>query len=70
MVGKTIRSIIFYVLLIIFTVFMFGMILFLPKHGQIIYNCTLAEISPDFPPEAREGCRKLRAEAYKRDATR
>lgn len=30
-----------------------------------VYNCSLAEISPDFPPEVRNECRKLRSEAYK-----
>ncbi len=30
-----------------------------------VYNCSLAEISPDFPPEVKNECRKLRSEAYK-----
>jgi len=34
----------------------------LPKHGEVVYNCSIAEISPDFPPEVREQCRKLNAE--------
>jgi hypothetical protein len=29
------------------------------------YDCTIAEISPDFPPEVRDECRKMRSEAYK-----
>jgi hypothetical protein len=29
------------------------------------YDCTISEISPDFPPQVREECRKLRSEAYK-----
>jgi hypothetical protein len=32
----------------------------LPRKGEVVYNCSLAEISPDFPIEVREGCRKLR----------
>jgi hypothetical protein len=28
------------------------------------YNCDLAEISPDFPPKAREECRDLRREQW------
>lgn len=32
------------------------------KNTQRVYNCQLAEISPDFPIEAREGCRKLRTD--------
>jgi len=27
---------------------------------EVRYDCQLAEFSPDFPIEAREGCRKLR----------
>jgi hypothetical protein len=30
-----------------------------------LYDCSIAEISPDFPPEVRNECRKLRSEAYK-----
>ena len=30
------------------------------NHG-IMYDCRLAEISPDFPPEVRNECRKLRS---------
>jgi hypothetical protein len=32
----------------------------LPRKTEVVYNCSLSEISPDFPIEAREGCRKLR----------
>jgi hypothetical protein len=35
----------------------------LPKKGDVIvYNCSISEISPDFPVEVKEQCRKLRAE--------
>ena len=30
------------------------------SHG-IMYDCRLAEISPDFPPEVRNECRRLRS---------
>jgi hypothetical protein len=30
------------------------------SHG-VMYDCRLAEISPDFPPEVRNECRKLRS---------
>jgi hypothetical protein len=30
------------------------------SHG-IMYDCRMAEISPDFPPEVRNECRKLRS---------
>jgi hypothetical protein len=32
----------------------------LPRKSEVVYNCSLAEISPDFPIEIKEGCRKLR----------
>ena len=28
------------------------------------YNCSIAEISPDFTPAMRDECRKLNAKAY------
>jgi len=31
------------------------------KRTGTIYNCSLAEISPDFPVEVKEHCRTLRA---------
>jgi hypothetical protein len=34
-----------------------------PKQGDVIrYDCSIAEISPDFPIEVKEQCRKLRAD--------
>lgn len=34
----------------------------LPRKGDIIrYDCSLAEISPDYPLEVKEQCRKLRS---------
>jgi len=35
----------------------------LPKKGDtIVYDCSISEISPDYPIAVKEGCRKLRAE--------
>jgi hypothetical protein len=33
-------------------------------HPRIVvrYDCSIAEISPDYPIQVKEGCRKLRAE--------
>jgi hypothetical protein len=28
-------------------------------HGTKIYNCSIAEISPDYPLKVKEECRKL-----------
>jgi hypothetical protein len=35
---------------------------YLPRHGEIVYNCSIAEISPDIPVAVKEQCRKLRME--------
>jgi hypothetical protein len=37
------------------------------EHPRMVvrYDCSIAEISPDYPPEVKEGCRKLRAENFK-----
>jgi hypothetical protein len=38
-------------------------IMFMPKKGDVVrYDCSIAEISPDYPIEVKEKCRKLRAE--------
>jgi hypothetical protein len=34
-------------------------------HLVVRYDCSIAEISPDYPIEVREGCRKLRADNIK-----
>jgi hypothetical protein len=34
------------------------------KEGQM-YDCSIAEISPDYPIKVKEECRKLRAENIK-----
>jgi hypothetical protein len=35
------------------------MFLAIPKHGVVVYDCRLAEISPDYPIEVKNDCRKL-----------
>jgi hypothetical protein len=32
-----------------------------------VYDCRMADISPDFPPEVREECRKLIREELQRE---
>ena len=42
---------------------MIGLIIFsntIAGAGHRVYNCSVAEISPDFTPKMREECRKLR----------
>ena len=32
------------------------------KGRTVRYDCSIAEISPDYPPQVKEDCRKLRAQ--------
>lgn len=34
----------------------------LPRGEVIVYNCSMAEISPDYPVAVKDECRKLRLE--------
>jgi hypothetical protein len=38
---------------------LYGIHSYLPQ--EAVYNCSIAEISPDFTPKMKEECRKLRA---------
>ena len=33
----------------------------MPTHGTVKYDCSIAEISPDYPTQVKEQCRKLRS---------
>jgi len=52
------------VIALVFLSILFMSILFayLPRHGEVVYNCSIAEISPDYPVAVKEQCRKLRLE--------
>jgi hypothetical protein len=32
-----------------------------PKHGVVVYDCSMAEISPDYPIKVKEECRKVQS---------
>jgi hypothetical protein len=34
----------------------------LPRNSERLYNCSLVEISPDFPLEVKQKCRELKYE--------
>ena len=38
-----------------------------PADRVIRYDCTMAEMHPDYPVEVKEACRKLRAERKNHD---
>jgi|688.fasta_scaffold1085281_3 hypothetical protein len=34
------------------------------NHSTVVYDCRLSEISPDYPIEVKEECRRLRLEMW------
>jgi hypothetical protein len=52
------REIIIAVICLVFGIWLATM---MPRHG-VMYNCDIAEISPDIPIEVKQECRKLRME--------
>jgi hypothetical protein len=38
-----------------------------PRRDVKKYDCSISEISPDYPVEVKEACRKMRAERKKHD---
>jgi hypothetical protein len=60
---ETLQIIGFSLIGVALTCLMFGVIVFgnsIAGTGQQMYNCSIAEISPDFTSKMREECRKLR----------
>jgi hypothetical protein len=49
----------------VFVVCVTAVIFVAPRHGVVRIDCSIAEITPDITPEAREQCRKLRMENVK-----
>ena len=39
-------------------------LIFVPMPREVRYDCSLSEISPDFPEQVKNECRKLRAENF------
>ena len=63
--SHTVERTIVGIIVIVFFIAIPVIFLSLPKKGDVIrYDCSISEISPDYPIEVREQCRKLRAENY------
>jgi hypothetical protein len=62
MVKKTFNSVL---LILLGCAIIYFIISVSPKHGVIAYDCGLAEISPDYPLDVKQACRKLNAETYR-----
>jgi len=54
------------VLLILFVIFVMAWSDFGDQSRVRVYNCDLSEISPDFPSEVKDECRKLRLEEWRK----
>lgn len=47
-------------------VLMFTLLMNDDKHQRVVkYDCSISEISPDYPVEVKEACRRMRAERSK-----
>jgi hypothetical protein len=55
------------ILIVVCLIVSVAMISVSPKQKGKVYDCSLAEISPDYPPKVKEECRKLRAENFNKD---
>ena len=53
------KQILFFFLLVIAYCAIIYFIFTVPIHGTRIYNCSIAEISPDYPLDVKQECRKL-----------
>jgi hypothetical protein len=65
MMKETLQFIGLTLLVVLIACLMFGLIVFgnsIAGSGQRVYNCSVAEFSPDFTTKMREECRKLRQE--------
>jgi len=67
MSNTTKREIVDYVIAVVSLI---GSVIFLiaiPQPISRTYNCSMSEISPDYPTAVKEGCRKLRADNFNKD---
>jgi hypothetical protein len=63
--SHTVERTIVGIIVIVFFIAIPVIFLSLPKKGDVVrYDCSISEISPDYPIEVKEQCRKLRAENY------
>lgn len=46
-------------LVLLLVVVCIGALIYIPKPKGKVYTCALAEISPDYPLDVKEECRKL-----------
>ena len=58
------RTIVEYIFVAIVAIGSIGFLIITPPQKSRTYDCSLSEISPDYPIEVKEGCRKLRAENF------
>jgi len=61
---STKESLDFVIAIVLAVVALISVVYYNYTHPRIVvrYDCSIAEISPDYPIQVKEGCRKLRAE--------
>jgi hypothetical protein len=45
------------------TVLWIALLAFIPMPTEVVYDCSIAEFHPDFPPKVKEECRRLRRDS-------
>ena len=58
-----VSNIVFIIAIVVIFLGVYYLSLTMPR--ERVYNCSIAEISPDFPIEVREKCRNLRMDKIK-----
>lgn len=54
------KDIFLFLLIVVLAVIMFALMI-VPQHGTKIYNCSIAEIHPDYPLDVKKQCREKNA---------
>lgn len=49
---------------VVTALFLLVMVALSPESGQRVYDCSVAEFHPDYPPEVKAECRRLRSRIH------
>jgi len=53
-------------LILAISLLVFAVYLLTDSHGVVVYDCRLAEISPDIPIDVKEECRRIRLQEWQK----
>ena len=54
------KDIFLFLFIVVLSAIMF-VLMIIPRHGTMIYNCSIAEIHPDYPLDVKKECREKNA---------